>query len=141
MCASSILRIVLRANRVVDIGARIVSGVIGKSVHLRPASGVLRCDLRGRARLRRHSSAAERFPQEFEVYTSDSDRTLQYVLRPMAPARHGGSAQDDAMCWWSPMVSALRRAQRALENLNLGLGVARAASHPRAVTIPTANCA
>ena len=36
------------------------------------------------------------FPQEFEVHTSDSDRTLQYVLRPMRACDDTSAPLKDA---------------------------------------------
>jgi len=116
--------IVLRANRVVEHwGLGSVSGVIGKSVHsvLHPACSTADCEV---ARGLREAFLKLRngFAQEFEVYSSDSDRTLQYVLRPMRTGDDTAAPPKDARnVLVVTDVSALSRAQRALENLNLDL--------------------
>jgi signal transduction histidine kinase len=116
--------IVLRANRVVEHwGLGSVGGVIGKGVHsvLHPACSGADCEV---ARGLREALPKLRngFPQEFEVYAPDSDRTLQYVLRPMRTGDDTAAPLNDARnVLVVTDVSALRRAQRALENVNLDL--------------------
>jgi signal transduction histidine kinase len=115
---------VLRANRVVEHwGLGSVSAAIGKSVHsvLHPACSGEACEVaRGlRAALLKLRNG---FPQEFEVHTADGDRTLQYVLRPMRAGDDSGAQPKDARnVLVVTDVSALRRAQRALETVNLDL--------------------
>src|ERR1700688_3257996 len=115
---------VLRANRVVEHwGLGSVSDVIGKHAHtvLHPACGDPHCALaRGLQdalpKLRRGET------QEFEFYSPANDQTLQFTLRPMftlddtsAPPR------DTRSVLVVTNVSALRRVQQALENVNLNL--------------------
>jgi signal transduction histidine kinase len=116
--------IVLRANRVVEHwGLGSVSGVIGKGVHsvLHPACADAECEV-ARGLREAWPKLRNGFPQEFEVYTADSDRTLQYVLRPMRTGDDTAAQPKDARnVLVVTDVSALRRAQRALENVNLDL--------------------
>jgi len=116
--------IVLRANRVVEHwGLGSVSGVIGKSAHsvLHPACSDADCEV-ARGLRDAFLKLQNGLPQEFEVYTPDSDRTLQYVLRPMRTGEDAAAPPKDARnIMVITDVSALRRAQRALENLNLDL--------------------
>ena len=113
--------LILRANRVVEHwGLGSVSAVIGKHAHavLHPVCGDVPCAvaLGLQAAL---PKLYEGLPQEFEVYSAAGDRTLQYVLRPMR-AREDAPAQpkDARSVLVVTDVSALRRAQRALENVN-----------------------
>jgi signal transduction histidine kinase len=116
--------IVLRANRVVEHwGLGSVSGVIGKSAHsvLHPACSDANCEVAYGLR-EALSKLRNGFAQEFEVYTSASDTTLQYVLRPMRTGDDTAAPLKDARnVLVVTDVSALRRAQRALENVNLDL--------------------
>jgi signal transduction histidine kinase len=115
---------VLRANRVVEHwGLGSVSGVIGKSVHsvLHPACSDAQCEV-ARGLREAWLRLKEGVPQEFEVYAPDSDRTLQYVLRPMRAGDDAAAPPMDARnVLVVSDVSALRRAQRALETVNLDL--------------------
>src|SRR5882757_9031848 len=116
--------IVLRANRVVEHwGLGSVGGVIGKGVHsvLHPACADADCEV-ARGLREAFLKLRNSFPQEFEVYSSGSDRTLQYVLRPMRAGDDTAAPPTDARnVLVVTDVSALRRAQRALENVNLDL--------------------
>jgi len=116
--------IVLRANRVVEHwGLGSVGGVVGRSAHavLHPACSDAGCEVASGLReafLKLRSG----LPQEFEVYSSDSDRTLQYILRPMRTGDDSAAPLKDARnVLVVTDVSALRRAQRALETVNLDL--------------------
>jgi signal transduction histidine kinase len=115
---------VLRANRVVEhwsLGS--VSGVIGKQAHavLHPACSDPNCAVsRGLQdalpKLRRGE------PHEFEFYAPAKDQTLQLTLRPMRAGDDMSAAQRDTRSVLVVTdVSALRRAQQALENANLNL--------------------
>jgi signal transduction histidine kinase len=116
--------IVLRANRVVEHwGLGSVGGVIGRSAHsiLHPDCPDGDCEV---ARRLRDALPKLRngFPQEFEAYSSDADRTLQYTLRPMRTGDDPPPQPNDGRnVLVVTDVSALRRAQRALENVNLDL--------------------
>jgi signal transduction histidine kinase len=116
--------IVLRANRVVEHwGLGSVGSVIGKGAHavLHPACTNEDCKL-ARGLREALPKLLNGIPQEFEVYSSDSDRTLQYVLRPMRAGEVTSAQPKDARSVLVVTdVSALRRAQRALENVNLDL--------------------
>jgi signal transduction histidine kinase len=116
--------IVLRANRVVEHwGLGSVSGVVGKSVHsvLHPLCSDAHCEL-ARGLKEAFVKLQNGFAQEFEVYASEGDRTLQYVLRPMRAGDDSAAQPKDARnVLVVTDVSALRRAQRALENVNLDL--------------------
>jgi signal transduction histidine kinase len=117
--------VILRANRVVEHwGLGTVGGVIGNHAHtvLHP-----RCRDGAACDVARGLQAAlpklrEGIPQEFEDYSAAADRTLQYVLRPMradedAPAQ----PKDVRSVLVVTDVSALRRAQRALDHVNVDL--------------------
>jgi len=116
--------IVLRANRVVEHwGLGSVSDVIGKHAHtvLHPACGDPHCALaRGLQdalpKLRRGET------QEFEFYSPAKDQTLQFTLRPMLTLDDASAPpRDTRSVLVATDVSALRRAQQALENVNLNL--------------------
>jgi signal transduction histidine kinase len=115
--------VILRANRVVEHwGLGLVSAVIGKHAHpvLHPA-----CD--GACEVARGLEAAlprlrEGVPQEFEDYSAAADRTLQYVLRPMRADEDAPAQPKDARSVLVVTdVSALRRAQHALDHVNFDL--------------------
>jgi signal transduction histidine kinase len=116
--------VILRANRVVEQwGLGSVSAVIGKHAHpvLHPACDGTACEVaRGlEAALPR---LREGLPQEFEAYSAAEDRTLQYVLRPMRADEDAPAQPKDARSVLVVTdVSALRRAQRALEHVNVDL--------------------
>jgi signal transduction histidine kinase len=109
--------LVLRANRVVEQwGLGSVSSVVGKHAHavLHPVCGDPHCAIaRGLQDALPTLRGSE--PQEFEFYSPANDRTLQFTLRPMR-------TEDDVRTVLVVTdVSALRRAQQALENANLNL--------------------
>ncbi len=115
---------VLRTNRVVERwGLGSVGGVIGKHAHtvLHPGCTDAACEV-ARGLQTAAPKLREGHAQEFEVYSPDADRTLQFTLRPML-------AEDDVVAALQESrtvlvvtdVSALRRAQRALEHANLDL--------------------
>ena len=115
---------VLRANRVVEHwGLGSVSGVIGKQAHsvLHPDCGDPACPVaRGLQRGLPQLGPGE--PQEFSYYSPANDQTLQFTLRPMYDDGEVSSAPRDARTVLVVTdVSALRRAQQALENVNLNL--------------------
>jgi signal transduction histidine kinase len=60
-------------------------------------------------------------PREFEFYTPAADQTLHLTLRPMHTGDDMGAAKDTRIVLVVTDVSALRRAQTALENVNLNL--------------------
>jgi signal transduction histidine kinase len=61
-------------------------------------------------------------PQEFEFYSPATDQTLQFTLRPMRAGDDTGVAPPDTRTVLVVTdVSALRRVQLALENVNLNL--------------------
>ena len=61
-------------------------------------------------------------PQEFEFYSPAIDQTLQFTLRPMrARDDINAAGRDSRSVLVVTDVSALRRAQKALENVNLNL--------------------
>jgi signal transduction histidine kinase len=116
--------VVLRANRVVEHwGLGSVGGVIGKQAHsvvhpdcADPACEVARGLQRALPQLRRGE------PQEFSVYSPANDQTLQFTLRPMHGDGEASSApRDTRSVLVVTDVSALRRAQQALESVNLNL--------------------
>ncbi len=116
--------LILRANRVVEHwGLGSVGVVVGKRAHavLHPDCTHANCrvaqwlhealpKLRGGA------------PQEFEFYSPAGDQTLQFTLRPMrADDAAAPEPPDTRSVLVVTDVSALRRAQKALENVNLNL--------------------
>ncbi len=115
---------ILRANRVVEHwGLGSVSGVIGKHAHevLHPGCSDAGCVIAaglGDALWKVNQDE----PQEFEFYSSVRDQTLQFTLRPMRTSDDKGSSPQDAqLVLVVTDVSALRRAQKALESINLDL--------------------
>jgi signal transduction histidine kinase len=116
--------LVLRANRVVEHwGLGSVSGVIGKKAHavLHSACTDRNCEV-----ARGLEDALPRLrdgkPQEFEFYSSATDQTLQFTLRPMRVGDDTSAAPPDTrIVLVVTDVSALRRVQQALENVNLNL--------------------
>jgi signal transduction histidine kinase len=116
--------LVLRANRVVEHwGLGSVGGVIGKRAHavLHPTCTAVDCDVeRGLREALSKLKAGE--PQEFEVYSPVSDQTLQFTLQPMRGGDDVSAAlRDSRTVLVVSDVSALRRAQKALERVNLNL--------------------
>jgi signal transduction histidine kinase len=115
--------LVLRANRVVEHwGLGSVGGVIGKKVHavLHPTCTGADCEVENglRTALSKLKSGE---PQEFEVYSPVSDQTLQFTLQPMRADDTNSAVRDSRTVLVVADVSALRRAQRALERVNLNL--------------------
>jgi signal transduction histidine kinase len=124
VCLVNIDGIVLRANRVVEHwGLGSVSDVIGKPAHtvLHPACSDLCCALaRGLQEALPKLHRGE--TQEFEFYSPAKDQTLQFMLRPMRAADDEiAPPRDTRSVLVVTDVSALRRAQQALENVNLNL--------------------
>jgi signal transduction histidine kinase len=116
--------LVLRANRVVEHwGLGSVSGVIGKRAHavLHPTCTAAKCEVEyGLREALPKLKGGE--PQEFEVYSPDSDQTLQFTLRPMRAADDMSPAvRESRTVLVVSDVSALRHAQKALERVNLNL--------------------
>ncbi|HWJ35209.1 MAG TPA: ATP-binding protein [Steroidobacteraceae bacterium] len=116
--------LVLRANRVVEhwqLGS--VSGVIGKKAHavLHPVCTDPECKVaRGLHDALPKLRNGE--PHEFEFYSPAIDQTLHLMLRPMRTGGDLGAApRDSRTVLVVTDVSALRRAQQALENVNLNL--------------------
>jgi len=117
--------LILRANRVVEHwGLGSVSGVVGRRAHavLHPHCIHSNCRvaqwLQGALPKLRGCEP----PQEFEYYSPAGEQTLQFTLRPM---RIDGAAAEEPRDSRSVLVvtdvSALRRAQKALESVNLNL--------------------
>ena len=124
VCLLSSDGLVLRANRVVEHwGLGSVSGVVGKKAHavLHPTCTGADCQLQ--------HGLQEALPklrggeaQEFEVYSPISDQTLQFTLRPMRVVDEMSLAvRDSRIVLVVSDVSALRRAQKALERINFDL--------------------
>jgi signal transduction histidine kinase len=116
--------LILRANRVVEQwGFGSVSGVIGKNVHaaLHPVCSGPDCEVaRGLQEALPKLRSGE--PQEFEFYSRTGDQTLQFTLRPMRTGDDLSVApRDTRSVLVVTDVSALRRAQQALENVNFNL--------------------
>jgi signal transduction histidine kinase len=115
--------VVLRTNRVVEHwGLGSVSGVIGKQAHAvlhpdcaDPACAVALGLQRALPQLRRGE------PHEFSSYSPAKDQTLHFTLRPMHSSAAGPAERDTRSVLVMTDVSALRRAQQALENVNLNL--------------------
>ena len=116
--------LILRANRVLENwGLGSVSGVVGKRAHavLHPECIHSHCRvaqwLQGALPKLRGGE-----PQEFEYYSPAGDQTLQFTLRPMrADVTSAEGPRDTRSVLAVTDVSALRRAQKALENVNLNL--------------------
>jgi signal transduction histidine kinase len=116
--------LVLRANRVVEHwGLGSVGGVIGKKAHTVLHLTCLDADCEVALGLQKAlSKLKDGDPQEFEVYSPVSDQTLQFTLQPMRAGDDTNSAvRDSRTVLVVADVSALRRAQRALERVNLNL--------------------
>jgi len=116
--------LVLRANRVVEHwGLGSVVDVIGKSAHamLHPDCTSPNCAVaRGLQTALPKLRGGE--PQEFEFYSPAIDQTLQFTLRPMRAGDDMNAGMRDARSVLVVTdVSALRRVQKALENVNLNL--------------------
>jgi signal transduction histidine kinase len=116
--------LVLRANRVVEHwGLGSVVDVIGKSAHamLHPDCTSPNCAVaRGLQTALPKLRGGE--PQEFEFYSPVIDQTLQFTLRPMRAGDDMNAGTRDARSVLVVTdVSALRRVQKALENVNLNL--------------------
>jgi signal transduction histidine kinase len=123
VCLLSPDGVVLRANRVVEHwGLGSVSAVIGKKAHavLHPHCAEWHCKV-ARGLEEALPKLRNGVPQEFEFYSKLSDQTLQFTLRPMRTGEDTGSPEDTRTVLVVTDVSALRRAQRALEEVNLDL--------------------
>jgi signal transduction histidine kinase len=116
--------LVLRANRVVEHwGLGSVGGVIGKNAHavLHPACSDPSCAVAQDLREALPKLCGGE-PQEFEFYSPENDQTLQFTLRPMRIGDDVSAApRDTRSVLVVTDVSALRRAQQSLENVNLNL--------------------
>jgi signal transduction histidine kinase len=115
---------VLRANRVVEHwGLGSVSGVVGKKAHavLHPSCTAANCEVeQGLQEALPKLNGGE--PQEFEVYSPVSDQTLQFTLRPMRAGEDTNAPVPDSRTVLVVSdVSALRRAQKALQRVNHNL--------------------
>jgi signal transduction histidine kinase len=115
---------VLRANRVVEHwGLGSVSGVVGKKAHavLHPSCTAANCEVeQGLQEALPKLKGGE--PQEFEVYSPVSDQTLQFTLRPMRAGEDTNAPVPDSRTVLVVSdVSALRRAQKALQRVNHNL--------------------
>jgi signal transduction histidine kinase len=116
--------VVLRANRVVEHwGLGSVGSVIGKNAHamLHPECSdprcAVACDLQQAL-----PKLCGGEPQEFEYYSPENNQTLQFALRPMRAGDDASTApRDTRSVLVVTDVSALRRAQQSLENVNLNL--------------------
>ena len=98
MCLPDPDGMVLRANRVVEHwGLGSVGGVVGRTAHgvLHPACSDAGCAVASGLK-EAWPKLRNGFPQEFEVYSSDSDRTLQYMLRPMRTGDDSSAQLRDA---------------------------------------------
>jgi len=117
---------VLRANRVVeDWSLGTVSGVIGTSAHslLHPDCRSSRCPLHG---FINHAIAEIKrgHRRQFELQESQGSRQLHFTLRPMRLRRGASGERGAALAVFvASDVSALHRAQDALERLNSSLEV------------------
>jgi signal transduction histidine kinase len=115
---------VLRANRVVEHwGLGSVNGVIGKSAHamLHPACADPNCEVAHGLQVALPKLRGGE-PQEFEFYSPTIDQTLQFTLRPMrAGDDMNAGSRDTRSVLVVTDVSALRRTQKTLENVNLNL--------------------
>lgn len=115
---------ILRTNRVVEHwGLGSVSGAIGKPAHavLHPDCVHANCRVAGWLRQALPKMRGSDL-QEFEYYSPDGDQTLQFTLRPMrTDDAAGGEPLDSRAVLVVTDVSALRRAQTALQNVNLNL--------------------
>jgi len=113
---------ILRTNRVVENwGLGSVSGAIGKHAHaiLHPGCVHANCRVAGWLRQALPKMRGGDL-QEFEYYSPDGDQTLQFTLRPMRADDEAGP-RDTRSVLVVTDVSALRRAQTALQNVNLNL--------------------
>jgi signal transduction histidine kinase len=124
VCLLSANGLVLRANRVVENwGLGSVSGVVGKEAHhlLHPACSDANCKVAlGLQEALPKLTDGE--PQEFEFYSPENDQTLQFTLRPMRTGDEASAApRDSRTVLVVTDVSALRRAQSALETINVSL--------------------
>jgi signal transduction histidine kinase len=112
---------VLRANRVVEHwGLGSVSGVVGKKAHavLHPSCTAANCEVeQGLQEALPKLKGGE--PQEFEVYSPVSDQTLQFTMR--AGEDTNAPVPDSRTVLVVSDVSALRRAQKALQRVNHNL--------------------
>ena len=116
--------LVMRANRVVEqwnLGS--VGSVIGKKAHavlhpvcIDPTCNIARGLRDALPRLKRGE------PHEFEFYSRDDAQTLQFTLRPIRSAQEASPEERDGRSVLVITdVSALRRAEQALVNINLNL--------------------
>jgi signal transduction histidine kinase len=116
--------LVLRANRVVEHwGLGSVSGVIGRKAHavLHSTCTDRNCEV-ARGLEDALPKLRDGKPQEFEFYSPATNQTLQFTLRPMRTGEDTGVAPPDTRTVLVVTdVSALRRVQQALENVNLNL--------------------
>ncbi len=116
--------IVLRANRVVEHwGLGSVATVIGKGAHavLHPTCSDAACEI-ARGLESSLPRLAAGIAQEFEFYSRAADQTLQFTMRPMRARDDPAAGPKDARSVLVVTdVSALRRAQRDLENVNVDL--------------------
>jgi signal transduction histidine kinase len=115
---------VLRANRVVEHwGLGSVSGVVGKKAHavLHPSCTAANCEVEQGLQEALPKLKGDE-PQEFEVYSPVSDQTLQFTLRPMRAGEDTNAPVPDSRTVLVVSdVSALRRAQKALQRVNHNL--------------------
>jgi signal transduction histidine kinase len=117
--------LILRANRVLEhwkLGS--VSDVVGRKAHavLHPDCTHSNCRVARwlQASLPKLRGGGE--PQEFEFYSPAGDETLQFTLRPMRTDEAATAESPDTRSVLVVTdVSALRRAQKALESVNLNL--------------------
>lgn len=116
---------VLRANRVVeDWALGTVGGVIGRDAHelLHPNCKIARCPLGG---FIEHALAEIKRGKrrQFELQEPLGARHVHFTLRPMRLRRGAGTERDAFAIFVASDVSALFRAQDALERLNSSLEV------------------
>jgi signal transduction histidine kinase len=115
--------LVLRANRVLEHwGLGSVSGAIGRHAHaiLHPTCADSTCAV-GRGLREALPKLCRGEPHEFEFYSPANDQTLQFTLRPMRIADDTGVPRDTRSVLVVTDISALRRVQQSLENVNLNL--------------------
>lgn len=116
--------LVLRANRVVEHwGLGSVSSVIGKKAHavLHAACNDPHCEI-ARGLEDALSNLRDGKAHEFEFYSAATDQALQFTLRPMRIGDDTATAPRASRAVLVVTdVSALRRAQQALESVNLNL--------------------
>ena len=116
--------VVLRVNRVVEHwGLGSVSQAIGQHAHalLHPNCTDSACEV-ARGLQSAMPELRDGHPQEFEFYSAAGDQTLQFTLRPMRTGEVSLDAPKESRAVLVVTdVSALSRAQQALEHANLDL--------------------